>query len=65
MILIRLLLFLNDYNKKLQIKFHFLTKNEEKNMQAYISLIIQKMHKYMQKKKLNKKKQHAIHDYSY
>lgn len=50
MILIRLLLFLNDYNKKLQIKFHFLTKNEEKNMQAYISLIIQQMHKYKQKK---------------
>lgn len=36
--------------KKIQIKFHFLIKMRKKNMQAYISLIIQKMHKYMQKK---------------
>lgn len=56
MILIRNYYFsfkLNYSNIKLQITFHFL-KNE-KNMQAYNSSIIQQMHKYIPKKKNNKK----------
>lgn len=66
MILIRNYYFsfkLNYSNIKLQITFHFL-KNE-KNMQAYNSSIIQQMHKYIPKKKNNKKNmQLAVYIYS-
>lgn len=66
MILIKLLLFWNDYNKKLLIKFHFLIKKMSKKTRKLIfHWLFSKCISTSKKKIKQEKKQHAVHVYSY